>query len=1760
MSLAREAVTQRSEPPVSATAALPVAFESAAPTLPAQHIQALVAVFDLAREARASSTRVSGHLPGAHTLASSPTSDTTHAYTTSSPVLTACYAATRAGTVAVVATAEDRGAALVRVIDLRSGLLLGAVELPETVTALAHLADPRQMVRWQNMAKAKRVASLAPFLASDHVDALIAVGTNSGRVILVDVTQLVTARGAIVTLDELPHFELDSQMTDGNCAAGARFAASRAAVSALAVLPVAGVIAAGYCHGGYMLLSVFTGEAVIVSDDDSVADLLGADSLPPVSGFVAQQLDDDVKVVVWIARSSLALTPALAEAVPPMALPTRGVITRHFLEVTLGRGRHTVSSSGSGDELVMSRAGAADLPRAARLVAATLLARDVPGRAPGMMQADEESDLLTDKPSELGRVAFLWEEWRNERSSPLVAAGELVAVAHSLESEALTWLSTQGIELDAPVLAAALDVTATVHGARLVADLEPETELATLALALGYDVPAVSGTQWQTELEAWSFGFKLLTGQTLSAVQFESGKDRVLTELASSGPTALAHPTPCYTAAKVAGLLPVSQLDVRRENNEDYQRAHLLSLILESNLVGVICQYISAEETAYAGAEPSYVLGNPAAVLAWASSYFDAVSAALDALTVALYAEPASYPKKVLLSVLETAFTRLGGLFSVIGALQARVDDSLEAAESAALLAHKINSILQVSQHLELLIWFVKNDLLAPQACTSGKLRATLAARRDAAAPRALFVDRLVAELCLPRSAYPPSSTGDLLSQLFLDGSAAQVLDKRSLVLVFLLDLGVAAALVDRFAAAFMIPEGERDRLRGEWALDKAVAPSSSAEPVHDALAKLTLSHVRLRVPNEVLAAFLAADAPAAALTFMRRVSPPLESVTHMQTRIRVLALNGCLEEAFVAVRNFALMSLGYEASRLQILLHTLLQCASDRKCLANLIKLPLNKAEERVTFAWLLSSPVVLHADLVLMYLFQRGRLIEALQLFAWLGEREGISPEQAALRERLALNYAATLPEALSDLAALPKLPLGMTRADISAAREPLPAAQATVASPTSPTSPAFAAFASGASVSSRAFSAPPTTPRARKQPTVRHTAKAITFPTAEPEITGPVRAPVEPLATPPAKTAPAPAARLLSSAARASFMSPAMVRRLGSGAKPLSIISTPELAPPSGALSVTEVEAPAAETASPTFGTPLATRELGARETSPPAGARGSPASSLIGRDGGAPRLRRMALLSELASPASGGARVSPAIRRVPVRASPATPLPTVPRQFALATPPSIGPLVGRTRSDVASALASEPQRKKRKTVGFAASAASPHGSVLAGRIQTPGKRGGGVHARTAAPADSGGRQAMDEGESEGEANASEAHGSQDDNSSSGNVAVDDDDDDDREMARLVAMQSGPSPAVHRGRSAMDIAETGSAGNAASPSFAAFAAFKSDSPTSKPQLPSPMSSPSTPALRRSRRTRKPRTPLNVNSFAANASGDDGGDGDGDLALVEPDNALSPSPPKPAPRANRSTRVRKPSALTKGVRNERRRLNTFGRVCAKFDAFEAALEAERETNAARAVMVSGTDSEGASGYGLLGAEAGDDATSCESGGSGNLQVPRGALAAIKLAPLSPNTQNKVKQIVKENNRDIRALRKQKKRAMKEARRKARALRKVKSLEGDDELEAEVAPASEQQEAAAVATDAQAAVVAAEELNKAMRDAVAVADAHMTAAGVSQATEPVQGKRHRHPPRAQLAHRAPRRYRQRGLVARPEAGSAPVAPRSVRA
>jgi len=322
------------------------------------------------------------------------------------------------------------------------------------------------------------------------------------------------------------------------------------------------------------------------------------------------------------------------------------------------------------------------------------------------------------------------------------------------------------------------------------------------------------------------------------------------------------------------------------------------------------------------------------------------------------------------------------------------------------------NSLVCRELQCEVMLWAARAGLSEAGSRHGGPAAwaGAVQRRRAAVAPDTTFLDDLLAGVGEHRPAYPFKTIADAARYIFVDGSASPtaLLAKRCLFLYFLLDSGL---LHDGSPMEYARQAHIHPRLFQETRAAVLLDDHDNEEALNEACEILPrVAHPLL--PVKFIASLAARGRPTTALMVSRArgaiASSPNAEMMSLEVSIRLAC--GLVSEAFLCVRDaFRAFPELRESKTGTHLVRLLLDHGVKNLCLEHVLSLPFYGAMEKVLLDILWEVREDIPVEFGVSYLLNRGRPLEAADLFAraqsegrFLDER--VSKLEDRLRECLA------------------------------------------------------------------------------------------------------------------------------------------------------------------------------------------------------------------------------------------------------------------------------------------------------------------------------------------------------------------------------------------------------------------------------------------------------------------------------------------------------------------------------------------------------------------------------------------------------------------------------------------------------------------------------------------------------------------------------------------------------------------------------------
>ncbi|XP_067658686.1 protein ELYS-like [Haliotis asinina] len=521
---------------------------------------------------------------------------------------------------------------------------------------------------------------------------------------------------------------------------------------------------------------------------------------------------------------------------------------------------------------------------------------------------------------------------------------------------------------------------------------------------------------------------------TISA-QFLGRQRQVLYDMEAKGPSCLLQPQDVYNICLCTGLLPRDL--TAHTTPAAQQRQALLNMALDHSMI----KFINCCITAWAAGEFVQQGCTLKFLLDWAWDKVAATKHNIDSVCAPLYDWSGNHVDHRLLQVLNKSKVTLHHLRTIILTLLTQSAPTTE--QGVVELETRLNVIQFLSQHLQIVLWFIDAGLL-PECdeigddveglyrFPAGNLTQAFSSRRaeiqklhsEISPSELLLIDGLV-DCCGDTvhdlwereggsGLYPPPSLHALLNIYLLEDVSIGV--KHSIVLYLLLDL---ASLVEehrheqfadkiaKFAKSFSLPLSVVKQIQAFWLLDHKDFEEAFLHLLHP------MSNLQLGQWQQcrVIKSLLFQGESKLALRYISLRSVTVMSQEEVKLKLTVLLANGLITEAFEYQR-----ACRDKNNMADLLSHLFLGCHQTHT-IDQLLQLPLSDVEEHHLQNYLLESSEPHSAELLVMHYLQRARYIEAIRLnekikHRVMTETSAKARERAGARNSIVDGFFRTLP----------------------------------------------------------------------------------------------------------------------------------------------------------------------------------------------------------------------------------------------------------------------------------------------------------------------------------------------------------------------------------------------------------------------------------------------------------------------------------------------------------------------------------------------------------------------------------------------------------------------------------------------------------------------------------------------------------------------------------------------------------------------------
>ncbi|XP_071147698.1 protein ELYS-like isoform X2 [Mytilus edulis] len=530
-----------------------------------------------------------------------------------------------------------------------------------------------------------------------------------------------------------------------------------------------------------------------------------------------------------------------------------------------------------------------------------------------------------------------------------------------------------------------------------------------------------------------AFDALLIMESGLIKCQFLGTQRQVLASMEKIGPSVLLNCKEQYNLCILMGLLP-RPLDISSHNPTTAQmREQLLTMALEYNMLPFLNRCIQDwspgavyyHQYVHHGCTLKFVLD-------WSWSRVVHIKNTIDNTCSPLYDWSVVNLDTRSMLTLHHAYQKLSHLAAIFRHL---LNQGLSTTEQGFIqLQSKLSVVLYISQHLKVVMWFVRAGLLPEHdeldehllpgqySYPAANLVQAFEHRRqelqklhhDIGETDLLLIDGMVnnmgpavSDLWMKEGGsglYPPPSLHALLNVYLLEGIDLTM--KNALVLYSLLDL---VSLVDptqheqfsqkicKFTKSQCIPISVVKLVQGFWLLDHKDFEESMVVMLDPLVTRSLGDWQHYRIIRSLL---YQGDCKMA-LRYITYKQSPLSSPEEVKIKLTVLLANGLTAEALEYQRTYR------DEDNMEDMLQHLFQGCQQTKTMDQLLQLPLTQNEERQLIRYLTDSKEPHSLELLVLHYLQRARYVEAIQLNEKLKHAVIFEPASKA-RERASARNA--------------------------------------------------------------------------------------------------------------------------------------------------------------------------------------------------------------------------------------------------------------------------------------------------------------------------------------------------------------------------------------------------------------------------------------------------------------------------------------------------------------------------------------------------------------------------------------------------------------------------------------------------------------------------------------------------------------------------------------------------------------------------------
>ncbi|EGG24511.1 hypothetical protein DFA_02754 [Cavenderia fasciculata] len=487
-----------------------------------------------------------------------------------------------------------------------------------------------------------------------------------------------------------------------------------------------------------------------------------------------------------------------------------------------------------------------------------------------------------------------------------------------------------------------------------------------------------------------SFDLYLLQEDSVKKVHYLNPQEHAVDAMAKNGTLTFSNPQPLFSKFIEHKIFSFPRSEPALQTND------FILFALDNNMFSLIIDYITNSTVTidFNGKEKiNYFLTNPKMVLDITWEFFENLESSINVADIFSVGQGEKATREKLQDRLEMVYVKMMDTFSIVDSLCERYKTENNTNEITSNLERMYKTILQSTQHLEVLKWALTNDLLtAPVQAQIDKVSALVSLKRSnnkqllstlgqEQENSPLFIDILFKRIS-KHDTYPPSSTIEFKKFLDLFKSSNKFTKLVQILFYLLLDLDTIERLPSNLLSSlqntFCISPDDISFIQGIWGLDSANLYEDIQLSMNDSYRELNSSTKSKKYGYEILSRFYANGSHMNALFFMKSIGFDPKDIQQATLAMKILLSNdssASLMEAIIFERNFRKKFNTLELDSIEKLLYLLFDFCTKKKKLDKLMEMPLDDIEDQCFVHYLYGINA---SKLVPIYMIRRGRIVE--------------------------------------------------------------------------------------------------------------------------------------------------------------------------------------------------------------------------------------------------------------------------------------------------------------------------------------------------------------------------------------------------------------------------------------------------------------------------------------------------------------------------------------------------------------------------------------------------------------------------------------------------------------------------------------------------------------------------------------------------------------------------------------------------------------